>query len=50
MHKSFAPKELAKVFEAGDPVVLPAWDPMVRWNLVFTLGLADSVMLQGALA
>ncbi|KAF9244911.1 peptidase C1B bleomycin hydrolase [Melanogaster broomeanus] len=28
VHKSFAPKELVKVFEAGAPVVLPAWDPM----------------------
>ncbi|KAF8844688.1 peptidase C1B, bleomycin hydrolase [Paxillus ammoniavirescens] len=28
VHKSFAPKELVKVYEAGDAVVLPAWDPM----------------------
>ncbi|EPQ52974.1 peptidase C1B, bleomycin hydrolase [Gloeophyllum trabeum ATCC 11539] len=26
--KSFAPKELVKVLEAGNPTVLPAWDPM----------------------
>ncbi|KAF8135717.1 peptidase C1B bleomycin hydrolase [Boletus edulis] len=28
VHKSLAPKELVKVFDAGNPVVLPAWDPM----------------------
>ncbi|KAH7888582.1 peptidase C1B, bleomycin hydrolase [Phlebopus sp. FC_14] len=28
VHKSFAPKELVKVFESGETVVLPAWDPM----------------------
>ena len=27
--KSLAPKELVKVLEAGDAVVLPPWDPMV---------------------
>ncbi|KAG6378183.1 peptidase C1B, bleomycin hydrolase [Boletus reticuloceps] len=30
VHKSLAPKELVKVFDAGNPVVLSAWDPMVR--------------------
>ncbi|KAF9222533.1 peptidase C1B, bleomycin hydrolase [Gyrodon lividus] len=29
VHKSFAPKGLVKVFESGNAVVLPAWDPMV---------------------
>jgi bleomycin hydrolase len=28
VHKSFAPKELVRVFNAGNAVVLPAWDPM----------------------
>ncbi len=28
--KALAPKELVKVFESGDRVVLPPWDPMVR--------------------
>ncbi|KAG8213686.1 peptidase C1B, bleomycin hydrolase [Butyriboletus roseoflavus] len=28
VHRSFAPKDLVKVFEAGNAVVLPAWDPM----------------------
>ena len=28
--KALAPKELVAVYEAGDPIVLPAWDPMVR--------------------
>lgn len=28
VHKSFAPKELVKVFESGERIVLPAWDPM----------------------
>lgn len=27
--KTLAPKELVKVFESGDRVVLPPWDPMV---------------------
>lgn len=26
--KALAPKELVKVFEDGNPKVLPAWDPM----------------------
>lgn len=30
IHKSFATKELVKVFESGEKTVLPAWDPMVR--------------------
>ncbi|KAH7913143.1 peptidase C1B, bleomycin hydrolase, partial [Hygrophoropsis aurantiaca] len=29
VHKSLAPKELVKVFEAGEKTILPAWDPMV---------------------
>ncbi|KAL4080374.1 peptidase C1B, bleomycin hydrolase [Scleroderma yunnanense] len=28
VHKSFATKELVKVFESGERTVLPAWDPM----------------------
>jgi bleomycin hydrolase len=28
--KALAPKELVKVYESGEKVVLPAWDPMVR--------------------
>ena len=27
--KAFAPRELVKVFESGEKVVLPSWDPMV---------------------
>jgi aminopeptidase C len=27
--KALAPKELVKVYESDDKVVLPAWDPMV---------------------
>ena len=26
------PKELVKVYDSGDAIVLPAWDPMVRGN------------------
>lgn len=26
--KALAPKELAKIYEDGNPYVLPAWDPM----------------------
>jgi hypothetical protein len=37
VHKSFAPKELVKVYEAGDAVVLPAWDPMVSRPLSLAL-------------
>lgn len=28
VHRSFATKELVKVFESGEKTVLPAWDPM----------------------
>jgi bleomycin hydrolase len=28
--KALAPKELVKVYESGERVVLPPWDPMVR--------------------
>ena len=28
--KALAPKDLVKVFEAGEKQVLPPWDPMVR--------------------
>jgi bleomycin hydrolase len=28
--KSLAPKELLQVYESGEMVVLPPWDPMVR--------------------
>jgi hypothetical protein len=28
--KALAPKELVKVYESNDKVVLPPWDPMVR--------------------
>lgn len=50
VHKSFAPKDLVKVLESGDPVVLPAWDPMVRWYHVFASRLPLMVVVQGALA
>lgn len=29
VHRSLATKEQVKVFESGEKVVLPAWDPMV---------------------
>ncbi|EGN99773.1 hypothetical protein SERLA73DRAFT_52978 [Serpula lacrymans var. lacrymans S7.3] len=32
VHKSLAPKELVKVIEDGHAVVLPPWDPMVRFR------------------
>jgi bleomycin hydrolase len=28
--KALAPRELVKVFEDGERIVLPLWDPMVR--------------------
>ena len=51
MHKSVAPKDLVKVYESGDAVVLPAWDPMVRRNYVCVRLTRYSWSLsQGALA
>lgn len=37
MPKALAPKELVQVFESGEMIVLPAWDPMVRiiFSVVF---------------
>ena len=32
--KALAPKELVQVYEAGELVVLPAWDPMVRIHVI----------------
>lgn len=29
--KALAPKELVQVYESGEMVVLPPWDPMVRF-------------------
>lgn len=29
--KVLAPKDLVKVYESGEMVVLPPWDPMVSW-------------------
>ena len=31
--KTLAPKELVKVYEGNDRVVLPPWDPMVRHRI-----------------
>ena len=31
--KALAPKELVKVYESGEKVVLPPWDPMVSFVL-----------------
>ncbi len=31
--KTLAPKELVKVYESNDRVVLPLWDPMVRYRI-----------------
>lgn len=36
--KPFAPKELVKVYEADERVVLPAWDPMVSAATVSSSG------------
>ena len=33
--KALAPKDLLQVYEAGDWVVLPPWDPMVRTRPTF---------------
>ena len=32
--KTLAPKELVAVFESGEKVVLPPWDPMVSRHLM----------------
>lgn len=34
--RALAPKELVKIYDADERVVLPAWDPMVR-SFFFTL-------------
>jgi len=33
--KAFAPRELVKVFESGEQIVLPPWDPMVSVAAIF---------------
>ncbi|KAI0298154.1 peptidase C1B bleomycin hydrolase [Multifurca ochricompacta] len=33
--KTLAPKELVKVFESSEKIVLPPWDPMVSLELIF---------------
>lgn len=33
--KNLAPKELVKVFEGKERVVLPSWDPMVRLSISY---------------
>ncbi|KAH9056567.1 peptidase C1B bleomycin hydrolase [Lactarius vividus] len=38
--KALAPKELVKVFESGDRVVLPPWDPMGRRHLILYIELS----------
>lgn len=38
--KPLAPKDLVAVFESGEKIVLPAWDPMVRHSVTQPLDLA----------
>ena len=33
--KAYIPKALVEVYESGEKVVLPPWDPMVRLSYVF---------------
>jgi hypothetical protein len=42
--KSIAPKELVKVFEGEERIVLPPWDPMVRCMCDFVFSLTDPSM------
>lgn len=35
--KALAPRDLVAVYEAGEKIVLPAWDPMVRIHTFRTL-------------
>ena len=37
--KALAPKELVKVFEDGEKVVLPPWDPMVSFPILHSMQL-----------
>ncbi|EIN11804.1 peptidase C1B bleomycin hydrolase [Punctularia strigosozonata HHB-11173 SS5] len=49
--KSLAPKELVKVFEGKERIVLPAWDPMVRKSFIgWTKCSHQRTVIQGALA
>lgn len=32
--RQLAPKDLVKILDGGNPTVLPAWDPMVRFRNV----------------
>ena len=32
--RALASKELTKVFDSGEKIVLPLWDPMVRFSLL----------------
>ena len=45
--KTLAPKELVAVFESGDKVVLPPWDPMVSRKLMSCVISLSSLQLQG---
>jgi bleomycin hydrolase len=48
--KALAPKELVKVYESGEKVVLPPWDPMVRSHFLSMNFLTLVRFVQGSLA
>jgi aminopeptidase C len=48
--KVLAPKELVKVLESGDKVVLPPWDPMVSFEFVSRVISLIKCIPQGSLA
>ena len=47
--KALAPKELVKVFESGEKIVLPSWDPMVSRPLSPSLVLFRLIIAYRAL-
>lgn len=47
--KALAPKDLVQVYESGEKIVLPAWDPMVR-RLCSIPKYLTELFFQGALA
>jgi hypothetical protein len=40
--KALAPRELVKVFDSGEAIVLPPWDPMVMHPLALIIDHADA--------
>ncbi|KAL5484822.1 LAP3_2 [Sanghuangporus weigelae] len=48
--KALAPRELVWVFESGEKVILPPWDPMVSFVMLCPVIGADGSIFKGSLA